>query len=64
MAIGVYALLLPLLFDALRYPYIGLYRAGLPYAVLAFGGVSLTALVLLPPTILMGGTLQVLASFP
>ena len=63
IAIGIYALCVPLLFGALRSPYVALYQLDLPYAGLALGRAVLGAAVLLPPTILMGGTLPVLAAF-
>lgn len=62
LAIGLYALCVPELFEALRGPTVALYRLDLPYAALALGRAALAALVLLPPTVLMGGTLPVLAA--
>ena len=63
LAIGAYALAIPSLFEALRGPYVALYQLGLPYSGLALGRAALASLVLLPPTVLMGGTLPVLAAF-
>jgi spermidine synthase len=63
VAIGLYALCVPLLFEGLRLPYVALYRLDLPYTALALGRALLAALVLLPPTLLMGGTLPVLAAY-
>jgi spermidine synthase len=63
VGIGVYALLAPYLFEGLRLPYVALYRLDLPYPLLALGRALLAALMLLPPTLLMGGTLPVLARF-
>ena len=63
IGIGVYALLIPFLFDALRTPYIVLYRMDLPFGLLTLGRAFFGGIVLLPPTILMGGTLPVLARY-
>ena len=61
--IGLYAIIVPDLFEALRDPYIYLYRQDFTHGVLMTFRVTLVSLVLLPPTILMGGTLPVLAAF-
>jgi spermidine synthase len=59
----VYALLVPALFSALRFPYILLRQLDLSYPVLAFGRALLAALVLLLPATLMGGTFPILMRF-
>jgi spermidine synthase len=61
VGIGLYALLVPALFDALRHPYILLRQVDLPYSTMAAGRGLLAGLVLLLPTALMGGTFPVLA---
>jgi len=63
-AVGVYALLMPLLLGWCTPAYVSLARAaaGQP-ALLTALRAGLGALVLLPPTILMGGTLPVLVRF-
>jgi spermidine synthase len=61
VGIGLYALCVPFLIDGLRFPYILLHRLDLPYSVVAMVRALLAALVLLPPTFLMGGTFPVLA---
>jgi spermidine synthase len=61
VGIGLYALLVPALFDALRHPYILLRQADLPYSTMAASRGLLAGLVLLLPTALMGGTFPVLA---
>lgn len=63
IGIGLYALLVPMLFAALEPAYVALRRADLPYGLLAFGRASLAAGVLLPPTVLMGATFPVLTRF-
>ncbi len=63
IGIGVYGFFVADLFGLLRTPYIHLYRLDLPHSGLVLGRALLVCLVLLPPTILMGGTLPVLAKF-
>ncbi len=63
VGIGAYALLVPALFQALRDPYVILYRLELSHPVLTLGRAVLAGAVLLPPTILMGGTLPILANY-
>ncbi len=63
IGIGLYGLIVPFLFDALQTPYVALYRLELPYGLLTLVRGILAALVLLPPTLLMGGTLPFLAKF-
>jgi spermidine synthase len=61
---GIYYLLIPRLFGLLTKAYVALcgsYQFG--PSELLFARIGLSALVVLPPTILMGGTLPVLASF-
>ncbi len=62
-AIGLYALLVPTLFEALRGPYVFLRQLDLSFTSLVLARSFLAALVLLPPTILMGGTFPALARF-
>src|SRR5262245_41420424 len=59
--IGLYALFVPGLLHALRPAYVLLRQLDLPFAALAFARALLAAVVLVPPTTLMGGTLPVLA---
>jgi spermidine synthase len=59
-AIGLYALLVPTCFDVLRPIYVALRQADLPPGMLTAARALLAGLVLLPPTILMGGTFPVL----
>jgi spermidine synthase len=61
--IGLYALLVPTLFELLHWPYLLLHRLDLSYPVFAFGRGLLAALVLLVPTLLMGGTFPILVRF-
>jgi len=61
--IGLYALLVPSLFAGLHWPYLLLHRLDLSYPVFAFGRALLAALVVLVPTVLMGGTFPVLVRF-
>ncbi len=61
--IGLYAFFIDDLFGALRGPYIALYRMDMPHLALVLTRGSLVAAVLLPPTILMGGTLPLLARY-
>lgn len=63
IGIGIYALIIPNLFAALQSSYISLYRLDLPYGAITLGRVLLSSIVLLPPTIFMGGTLPVLAKY-
>jgi len=60
VGIGLYALLIPFLFEALRPLYVALIRADLPPALLAACRALLAAAVLVPPTTLMGGTFPIL----
>jgi spermidine synthase len=62
-AIGVYALFVPALLAELRGPYVLLRHAGVPYVVLALGRALLAGLVLLPPTVAMGGTFPAVTRF-
>lgn len=61
--IGAYALLVPFLFSLLETPYVLLRQMDLPFSVLVLGRSVLAALVLLPPTIMMGGTFPALTRF-
>ncbi len=63
LGIGVYALLVTPLFGALTGPYVTLRQSVSSYATLAVLRALLAALVLLPPTTLMGGTFPALARF-
>lgn len=63
VGIGLYALVIPSLFGAARTLYVLLYGLDLSHPSLSFTRALLAGLVLLPPTVLMGGTLPVLASF-
>jgi spermidine synthase len=64
LGIGLYALLLPALLEAATSPYVSLARAlGGHAGALALLRVALGFLLLLVPTILMGGTLPVLVRF-
>ena len=58
--IGLYALLIPTGFALLRPAYVGLHHLDLPYGVFSAGRALLAALVLLLPTVLMGGTFPLL----
>lgn len=60
IGIGLYALLVPFLFDALRPVWVWLRQAELSPTTLALSRAVLAACVLLPPTTLMGGTFPVL----
>ena len=61
---GIYYLLIPRLFGMLTQAYVALCgRHPLGPAELLWARIGLSALVVLPPTILMGGTLPALASF-
>src|SRR6185369_458205 len=51
--VGLYALLVPVIFAQLRTAYIGLARSSLSFAWLTFGRAALAAAVLLVPTTLM-----------
>jgi spermidine synthase len=59
-AIGLYALLVPMLFEALRPLYVGLAHLELSYPVFSLARSVMAVLVLLIPTALMGGTFPVL----
>jgi spermidine synthase len=61
--IGIYALFVPYLFEVLRGYYVVLRQLELSYGTLALLRALLAALVLLPPTTLMGGTLPVLTRY-
>jgi spermidine synthase len=63
LGVGFYALLVPVILAALRPVYIELARSALPFALLTVGRVVLAALVLLPPTTLMGGTFPILVRY-
>ena len=54
---------MPTLFAGLHWPYLLLHRLDLSYPVFAFGRALLAALVVLVPTMLMGGTFPVLVRF-
>ena len=58
--IGLYALAIPTAFGLLRPAYVALHHLGLSYPLFSAGRALLAGLVLLPPTILMGGTFPVL----
>jgi len=58
LLVGVFTLASPSVLSWIAPPYVALYRAfGEMPAIFAFGRAALAALYLLPPTILMGGTL-------
>ena len=61
--VGLYALLVPAMFAALRPAYIALARLDLPFSLLILGRAALAAAVLLVPTTLMGGTFPILVRF-
>lgn len=63
IGIGIYALLVPFLFRALTPVYRALWEAGLSESFVAFSVAKFVgiAVVLLPPTVMMGATLPVLA---
>lgn len=61
--VGLYALLVPTMLAALRTAYIALAQLELPYSLLAFGRAGLAGAVLLPPSMLMGGTFPILVRF-
>ena len=63
LGIGLYALLVTPLFQALAVPYVALHRLDASYATLAGLRALLAALVLLPPTTLMGGTFPALTRY-
>jgi spermidine synthase len=63
VVIGLYALLVPALFGALRPAYVLLLQAELPYSLLALARALLAACVLIVPATLMGGTFPILARF-
>ena len=60
IGIGLYALLIPTLFQLLRPTYVALHHLGLSYTLFSAGRALLAGLVLIFPTILMGGTFPVL----
>ncbi len=63
-AVGVYAFLTPALFAGIQHLYIPLYRAShFSPVVLVSASFVCAAMVLLPPTFLMGGTFPVLSRF-
>jgi spermidine synthase len=61
--IGLYALLVPTLFESLQGPYLLLHRLDLPSPVFGLARALLAGLVVLVPTALMGGTFPVLVRF-
>lgn len=61
--IGAYALLVPTLFAGLRSPFVLLHELDLSYPVFSFARALLAGLVLIVPTVLMGGTFPVLVRF-
>ncbi len=63
VGIGIFALIVPWLFDISRAIYVELYGTGMSRGALIAARAVLSMLVLLPPTVLMGGTLPVLAAF-
>jgi spermidine synthase len=63
LGIGLYALLVTPLFRALAVPYVALHRLDASYTTLAAMRALLAALVLLPPTTLMGGTFPALTRY-
>jgi spermidine synthase len=63
LGIGLYALLVTPLFHALEIPYVALHHLDLSYTTLASLRALLAALVLLPPTTLMGGTFPALTRY-
>ena len=61
MTIGLIALLSPHLLGTISKAYVLVYRAGIDHpAAFVCGRMALAAVILLPPTILMGGTLPLL----
>jgi spermidine synthase len=60
IGIGLYALIIPTLFQLLRPAYVALHELGLSYTLFSAGRALLAGLVLLFPTVLMGGTFPVL----
>src|SRR6185503_6120957 len=63
LGVGLYALLVPSIFTALRPVYVAIAQSGLPFTALLIGRAVLAALVLLPPATLMGGTFPILVRF-
>jgi spermidine synthase len=63
LGIGAYVLITPFLFEFMRIPYIAFYRLDPPFAALILSRVVLASAVLLLPTVLMGGTLPILATY-
>jgi len=62
LGIGLYALLIPTMLEALRPLHIALAQLGLPYSGFSLLRALLAAAVLLVPTTLMGGTFALLVS--
>src|SRR6187431_697810 len=60
IGIGLYALIIPTLFQLLRPAYVALHNLGLSYTLFSAGRALLAGGVLIFPTILMGGTFPVL----
>ena len=63
VAIGVYALLVPLIFDAVQPIYVLLKQADLPGPAFALARAVLSGGILLVPTTMMGGTFPVLVRY-
>jgi spermidine synthase len=63
LGIGLYALVVTPLFHSLRVPYVALHGLEGSYATLAALRALLAALVLLPPTTMMGGTFPALTRY-
>ncbi len=61
--IGLYALAVPSLFTAMRAIFVELHQLELPPAQFALARALLAGVLLLPPTILMGGTFPILVRF-
>ena len=63
-AVGAYAFLTPVVFTAIQHIYIPIYRvSGFSPNVLVMASFVCAAVILLPPTFLMGGTFPVLSRF-
>ncbi|MBX7219756.1 MAG: fused MFS/spermidine synthase [Blastocatellia bacterium] len=64
LGIGLYCALVPVLFLAIEPVYVSLYRSwGVSFSALTVVRFVLSSILVLPPTLLMGGTLPALAKF-
>jgi spermidine synthase len=63
LLIGLYALAIPSLFELMRFLFVELHQLQFPPLQFALARAALAAILLLPPTILMGGTFPILVRF-